>query len=1338
MKRKKIWLLGIAGLSLLLSSCTYDKDPFLDFKNEAKEAYKKFYEKNPNLTKDPLFYFDIETLRGALVRSEREVSFLGQFKITDFTFSESKNYFADIGNLPLKVEDTNDDGSIDGITLGDFVNTVDGNVEFDVKAFLNNLPLVLHETLSDGSIATYSMVNKDGEILDTSNAKAYNPDFFYISDLSIKVDGLSEYTDSLLNFEGKDVCILRKDVYSQIASLSEAVIPTEFQNFISISEIFDGLYRKSKGLNSNDEMPSSLTIEGIHYTNFEDSREVVVGPFSLINKIISGLINTNSDESDITSKIHDVDTINIEEGVKTVSFFAFDGVRESDESPSTSSIKNIYLPSSLSTVQFNAFSNLDLENLYVPKTYNDQDIEQAFETVDFGETTLEFNTGSETIELNVMGSFSHTNIENIYFENYDNLNIGTFPYSSTINLSSTEGVNKALKIYHSKDNIDSTEKFKTFEEAFNYTKIINPFYEMDMLSDDNKKYSLSLDVNTLSNGETIYLPYEVYSMNINESRQVTTTKSSIEGKPTDALITLKLENDLTISNGGQIIIGSQIGQVDGKSGVNVGSFAALDLNGHNLTIQNGGTIIGDGYIFDSKNEGKVILENGSSLLTNLTINDYIDFNNINERIENNISPFDNYSLNSLLVDVEVNTGAAIKTRIDYIGDNFYNENTINFILDKVSSLFQVNSGKIVVNKSKISGYDNDTKVSINPVTLLTIKDDASFVAEEDDFGTNDASFAISNDTFDVDIKNLTINTKVRVPSGENLIINNLTLGNNGYIVSEGDNALYVTTSINLASIEAKATIAGSIRTDSLSEIVTFLKTYDSNLTCVTSENSFDQKDSNVVNTIGYSLEVYEGISSSEYENKAIKNANGYYYYLTNNGSNGVLYNNANESLATYNENSNYWYATDENNQSIETSISKNSLITSYIHRFTSYVLSDVNGEYTWKLAGGISYDGLYSVDGKTYINPYGTEELVEGTIIENTPIRNAFFKVTNSNKIYAREDIDNNGIYDWFQVETYDNYLVIRSVDEHFSKSQYFALINSDYVRNVKYDSTTHIVTDDRNSSDIKTYVYTNENRLEEFDGGLNWSLKQINSNLGKFIYLKSISSWARVDELHNGLCKSNVGSSNFYYYFLINDIWYQSIEGENALRYNDLADSSFGVLKDKLTYNGSKYKFVMKKGNNDEDSFNLFLPQEMIKVLRSDFGDLWPSNATTDHLFAYRHIIKNDGKKYLYYKNDVTGQVEERAFEFAPGFTPSQIDPDNNNILTKFNFIIYKVIFEGESTVRTIYIVVDASDTDNAIYAGNATPDSSGEINDDYLALAIFTKDNPINDLTGGASNLF
>ena len=89
--RKKAGILSLSavGLALLLSSCQYTKDPNQEWKDRALNAYKLFYSKaeNQNLSKDPLFYFDPETFKGVLVRSETDVTYLGQLNFSNFSFS---------------------------------------------------------------------------------------------------------------------------------------------------------------------------------------------------------------------------------------------------------------------------------------------------------------------------------------------------------------------------------------------------------------------------------------------------------------------------------------------------------------------------------------------------------------------------------------------------------------------------------------------------------------------------------------------------------------------------------------------------------------------------------------------------------------------------------------------------------------------------------------------------------------------------------------------------------------------------------------------------------------------------------------------------------------------------------------------------------------------------------------------------------------------------------------------------------------------------------------------------------------------------------------------------
>ena len=162
-----------------------------------------------------------------------------------------------------------------------------------------------------------------------------------------------------------------------------------------------------------------------------------------------------------------------------------------------------------------------------------------------------------------------------------------------------------------------------------------------------------------------------------------------------------------------------------------------------------------------------------------------------------------------------------------------------------------------------------------------------------------------------------------------------------------------------------------------------------------------------------------------------------------------------------------------------------------------------------------------------------------------------------------------------------------------------------------------------------------------------------------------------------------------------------------------------------------------MKEGDDSLDNknaFELFAPQGLVNVSKEDFSDMWPENATEDNFHAYRHIEK-DGEKYLFFMNE-NNEIKLRHFEYATGFTPSDPNPDSDNPLTKYNFIIYKVNFYLEDgsldpNVTTIYVNVDSSNDDNAIYAGNSEDTNS----DDYLALAVFTLTNPISSLNSSSN---
>lgn len=108
--------------------------------------------------------------------------------------------------------------------------------------------------------------------------------------------------------------------------------------------------------------------------------------------------------------------------------------------------------------------------------------------------------------------------------------------------------------------------------------------------------------------------------------------------------TVVLQNDLIIN--GQM-------QVEGNYGVNTSGatqgvitkeYMCLDLNGHNITINNGGKLISNGLIIDSVGTGQINVEGGGYLRTLAVIHDYRGGNMTQSYVNNDVFPFQVYQL----------------------------------------------------------------------------------------------------------------------------------------------------------------------------------------------------------------------------------------------------------------------------------------------------------------------------------------------------------------------------------------------------------------------------------------------------------------------------------------------------------------------------------------------------------------------------------------------------------------------------------------------------------------------------------------------------------------------
>lgn len=108
--------------------------------------------------------------------------------------------------------------------------------------------------------------------------------------------------------------------------------------------------------------------------------------------------------------------------------------------------------------------------------------------------------------------------------------------------------------------------------------------------------------------------------------------------------TVVLQNDLIIN--GQL-------QVEGNYGVNTSGdtqgvitkeYMCLDLNGHNITINNGGKLISNGLIIDSVGTGQINVEGGGYLRTLAVIHDYRGGNMTQSYVNKDVFPFQVYQL----------------------------------------------------------------------------------------------------------------------------------------------------------------------------------------------------------------------------------------------------------------------------------------------------------------------------------------------------------------------------------------------------------------------------------------------------------------------------------------------------------------------------------------------------------------------------------------------------------------------------------------------------------------------------------------------------------------------
>lgn len=267
--------------------------------------------------------------------------------------------------------------------------------------------------------------------------------------------------------------------------------------------------------------------------------------------------------------------------------------------------------------------------------------------------------------------------------------------------------------------------------------------------------------------------------------------------------TVVLQNDLIIN--GQM-------QVEGNYGVNTSGatqgviakeYMCIDLNGHNITINNGGKLISNGLIIDSVGTGQINVEGGGYLRTLAVIHDYRGGAMTQSYVNNDVFPFQVYqlpylrckarvkydqtngwgSLNGYVNAQAFNDKGPIKGQqefeLNFIGpsdSNYfikldkpstYKENSyVDVIGYKENSIDKTSANKLYSISQRIKIIINNCSVSIGEFKFDIKVSIASVSVDTSKYSLPISSF------FDLEVKNsfLTLDKRIKFLPGSSLIV----------------------------------------------------------------------------------------------------------------------------------------------------------------------------------------------------------------------------------------------------------------------------------------------------------------------------------------------------------------------------------------------------------------------------------------------------------------------------------------------------------------------------------------------------------------------------------------
>ena len=168
--------------------------------------------------------------------------------------------------------------------------------------------------------------------------------------------------------------------------------------------------------------------------------------------------------------------------------------------------------------------------------------------------------------------------------------------------------------------------------------------------------------------------------------------------PNDAKMRIILDCDITISSGGTLQLSSVLGFTAGQNYNGIISsedYTALDLNGHTITVKNGGKLKAYGIICNSRNSGGIVVESGGEMTTIFCMADFKGGTNLVGSYRKAIVSFTSYSCPYWFCETVFYSGSTLYGETSLCANSSKYTTTAKLIGSSSDALVQLTSGYII-------------------------------------------------------------------------------------------------------------------------------------------------------------------------------------------------------------------------------------------------------------------------------------------------------------------------------------------------------------------------------------------------------------------------------------------------------------------------------------------------------------------------------------------------------------------------------------------------------------------------------------------------------------------